>query len=195
MEIKTNSVAWSLILMQLFIWEITSSVAVVRMVIYLFIQEQWKLMAHDMKSHTSLFLTPAGSFISVSPAGSFTSRYPQTGTYLDGFEAPSSPRYSFTDPITANMGIPVTFEAPELPEETLMEVRSRVHSQLWKVKIKESSLFILSMYEVMVLHQSGGLFSVRQVSVERIIEWKTGWGCSNLPSDWMTWSPSVFLHF
>ncbi|XP_062268500.1 serine/threonine-protein kinase ULK1 isoform X2 [Platichthys flesus] len=63
----------------------------------------------------------SGSFISVSPAGSFTSRYPQTGTYLDGFEAPSSPRYSFTDPITANMGGPVTFEAPELPEETLME--------------------------------------------------------------------------
>ncbi|XP_041815982.1 serine/threonine-protein kinase ULK1 isoform X1 [Chelmon rostratus] len=63
----------------------------------------------------------SGSFTSVSPAGSFTSRYPQTGTYLDGFEAPSSPRYSFTDPITANMGGPVTFEAPELPEETLME--------------------------------------------------------------------------
>ncbi|KAG7216567.1 hypothetical protein INR49_023276 [Caranx melampygus] len=62
-----------------------------------------------------------GSFTSVSPAGSFTSRHPQTGTYLDGFEAPSSPRYSFTDPITANMGGPVTFEAPELPEETLME--------------------------------------------------------------------------
>lgn len=62
----------------------------------------------------------SGSFTSVSPAGSFTSRY-QPGTYLDGFEAPSSPRYSFTDPITANMGGPVTFEAPELPEETLME--------------------------------------------------------------------------
>ncbi|XP_072227345.1 serine/threonine-protein kinase ULK1 isoform X2 [Leuresthes tenuis] len=63
----------------------------------------------------------SGSFSSVSPAGSFTCRYPQTGTYLDGFEAPPSPRYSFSDPITANMGGPVTFEAPELPEETLME--------------------------------------------------------------------------
>uniref|UniRef100_A0A8C7WJ10 non-specific serine/threonine protein kinase n=1 Tax=Oncorhynchus mykiss TaxID=8022 RepID=A0A8C7WJ10_ONCMY len=52
--------------------------------------------------------------------GSFTSRY-QTGTYLEGFEDPSSPRYSFTDPITANMGGPVTFLAPELPEETLMQ--------------------------------------------------------------------------
>ncbi|XP_062339860.1 serine/threonine-protein kinase ULK1 isoform X2 [Osmerus eperlanus] len=63
----------------------------------------------------------SGSSSSVSPAGSFTSRHPQTGPYLDGFEGSSSPRYSFTDPITANMGGPVTFEAPELPEETLME--------------------------------------------------------------------------
>eukprot|EP00063_Salmo_salar_P014912 XP_013989747.1 PREDICTED: serine/threonine-protein kinase ULK1 isoform X5 [Salmo salar] len=61
----------------------------------------------------------AGSSSSISPVGSFTSRY-QTGTYLEGFEGPSSPRYSFTDPITANMGGPVTFLAPELPEETLM---------------------------------------------------------------------------
>ncbi|XP_034751603.1 serine/threonine-protein kinase ULK1 isoform X1 [Etheostoma cragini] len=71
--------------------------------------------------HASRQRKYSGSFTSISPAGSFTSRYPQTGTYLDGFEAPSSPRYSFTDPITANMGGHVTFEAPELPEETLME--------------------------------------------------------------------------
>ncbi|XP_034565688.1 serine/threonine-protein kinase ULK1 isoform X2 [Notolabrus celidotus] len=63
----------------------------------------------------------SGSFTSVSPAGSFTSRFAHTGTYLDGFEVPSSPRFSFTDPITANMGGHVTFEPPELPEETLME--------------------------------------------------------------------------
>ncbi|XP_045922644.1 serine/threonine-protein kinase ULK1 isoform X1 [Micropterus dolomieu] len=71
--------------------------------------------------HTSRQRKYSGSFTAVSPAGSFTSRYPQIGTYVDGFEAPSSPRYSFTDPITANMGGHVTFEAPELPEETLME--------------------------------------------------------------------------
>ncbi|XP_077593007.1 serine/threonine-protein kinase ULK1 isoform X1 [Stigmatopora nigra] len=63
----------------------------------------------------------SGSFVSVSPAGSFTSRYAQTATYGDGFEASSSPRYNFFDPITANMGGRITFEAPELPEETLME--------------------------------------------------------------------------
>ncbi|XP_064828569.1 LOW QUALITY PROTEIN: serine/threonine-protein kinase ULK1-like [Oncorhynchus masou masou] len=62
----------------------------------------------------------SGSSSSISPVGSFTSRF-QTGTYLDGFEGPSRPRYSFKDPITANMGGPVSFLAPELPEETLME--------------------------------------------------------------------------
>ncbi|XP_062290475.1 serine/threonine-protein kinase ULK1 isoform X2 [Scomber scombrus] len=71
--------------------------------------------------HTTKQRKYSGSCTSISPAGSFTSRHPQTGTYLEGFEAPSSPRYSFFDPITANMGGPVTFEAPELPEETLME--------------------------------------------------------------------------
>ncbi|KAM3600589.1 uncharacterized protein V6R79_025501 [Siganus canaliculatus] len=71
--------------------------------------------------HTSRQRKHSGSFTSVSPAGSFTSRYAQTGTYLEGFEASSSPRYSYTDAITANMGGHITFEAPELPEETLME--------------------------------------------------------------------------
>lgn len=37
-------------------------------------------------------------------------------------EGPSSLRYTFADPITANLEGAVTFEAPELPEETLMEV-------------------------------------------------------------------------
>ncbi|XP_020499968.2 serine/threonine-protein kinase ULK1 isoform X1 [Labrus bergylta] len=63
----------------------------------------------------------SGSYTSVSPAGSYTSRFHQTAVYLDGFEAPSSPRFSFTDPFTATMGSHVTFEPPELPEETLME--------------------------------------------------------------------------
>jgi len=76
-----------------------------------------------------LICSPPGSFTSISPAGSFTSRYPQTATYLDGFEAPPSPRYGFADPITANMGGHITFEAPELPEETLMEVRSRFYTR------------------------------------------------------------------
>ncbi|KAM9794811.1 serine/threonine-protein kinase ULK1 isoform X1 [Syngnathus typhle] len=63
----------------------------------------------------------SGSFASVSPAGSFNSRHPQTAACGDGFDPSSSPRYHFFDPITANMGGRITFEAPELPEETLME--------------------------------------------------------------------------
>ncbi|XP_051536401.1 serine/threonine-protein kinase ULK1-like isoform X2 [Myxocyprinus asiaticus] len=60
----------------------------------------------------------SGSSSSISPVGSLTSRYPQC---MDGYEGPSSPRYGFTDPISANLEGAVTFEAPELPEETLME--------------------------------------------------------------------------
>lgn len=44
------------------------------------------------------------------------------GTGGDALEGPSSLRYAFADPITANLEGAVTFEAPELPEETLMEV-------------------------------------------------------------------------
>lgn len=69
-------------------------------------------------------LSAEGSSTSISPAGSFTSRFPPTAAaHADALDAPPSPRFSFFDPITANMGSPVTFEAPELPEETLMEVR------------------------------------------------------------------------
>lgn len=63
----------------------------------------------------------ACSSSSISPVGSLTSRYPQTGVCLDGFEGSSCPRYGLTDPISANFEGAVMFEAPELPEETLME--------------------------------------------------------------------------
>ncbi|KAI4877725.1 hypothetical protein NFI96_021975 [Prochilodus magdalenae] len=63
----------------------------------------------------------AGSSSSISPVGSLTSRYPHSGMCFDGYEIPSSPRYGLTDPISANLEGGVTFEAPELPEETLME--------------------------------------------------------------------------
>uniref|UniRef100_A0A673IXS7 non-specific serine/threonine protein kinase n=1 Tax=Sinocyclocheilus rhinocerous TaxID=307959 RepID=A0A673IXS7_9TELE len=65
---------------------------------------------------TGELIDKSGSSSSISPVGSLSSRYPQTGICMDGYEGPSSPRYGFTDPISA-----VTFEAPELPEETLME--------------------------------------------------------------------------
>lgn len=51
--------------------------------------------------------------MSLSPAGSL------------GSEAPPSPRYGFATPAA------VTFEAPELPEETLMEVRGGRRGGRW----------------------------------------------------------------
>lgn len=73
-------------------------------------------------SLTSDLPASAGSFASISPAGSLSGRPLQVG------EAPSSPRYSCSEPLAANGG--VMFEAPELPEETLMEVRER--RRLWR---------------------------------------------------------------
>ncbi|XP_061211338.1 serine/threonine-protein kinase ULK1 isoform X3 [Neopsephotus bourkii] len=62
-----------------------------------------------------------GSSSSLSSGGSFTGRHLALGTGGDAAEGPSSLRYTFADPITANLEGAVTFEAPELPEETLME--------------------------------------------------------------------------
>ncbi|XP_025951093.2 serine/threonine-protein kinase ULK1 isoform X2 [Dromaius novaehollandiae] len=62
-----------------------------------------------------------GSSSSLSSGGSFTGRHLAMGTGGDAVEGPSSLRYAFADPITANLEGAVTFEAPELPEETLME--------------------------------------------------------------------------
>uniref|UniRef100_U3J590 Unc-51 like autophagy activating kinase 1 n=1 Tax=Anas platyrhynchos platyrhynchos TaxID=8840 RepID=U3J590_ANAPP len=59
---------------------------------------------------------------SLSSGGSFTGRHLAVGTGGDAVEGPSSLRFAFADPITANLESAVTFEAPELPEETLMEV-------------------------------------------------------------------------
>ncbi|XP_051489738.1 serine/threonine-protein kinase ULK1 isoform X4 [Apus apus] len=62
-----------------------------------------------------------GSSSSLSSGGSFTGRHLAVGTGGDALEGPSSLRYTLADPITANLEGAVTFEAPELPEETLME--------------------------------------------------------------------------
>uniref|UniRef100_A0A8B9SGP6 non-specific serine/threonine protein kinase n=1 Tax=Anas platyrhynchos TaxID=8839 RepID=A0A8B9SGP6_ANAPL len=62
-----------------------------------------------------------GSSSSLSSGGSFTGRHLAVGTGGDAVEGPSSLRFAFADPITANLESAVTFEAPELPEETLME--------------------------------------------------------------------------
>ncbi|XP_071427906.1 serine/threonine-protein kinase ULK1 isoform X2 [Pithys albifrons albifrons] len=62
-----------------------------------------------------------GSSSSLSSGGSFSGRHLAVGAGGEALEGPSSLRYAFADPITANLEGVVTFEAPELPEETLME--------------------------------------------------------------------------
>ncbi|XP_027545388.1 serine/threonine-protein kinase ULK1 isoform X6 [Neopelma chrysocephalum] len=62
-----------------------------------------------------------GSSSSLSSGGSFSGRHLAVGAGGEALEGPSSLRFAFADPITANLEGAVTFEAPELPEETLME--------------------------------------------------------------------------
>ncbi|XP_056677910.1 serine/threonine-protein kinase ULK1 isoform X4 [Monodelphis domestica] len=63
-----------------------------------------------------------GSSSSQSSGGSFSGRHLIPGMGGEASEAPGNLRcYGFTDPITANLEGAVTFEAPDLPEETLME--------------------------------------------------------------------------
>ncbi|KAJ8260695.1 hypothetical protein COCON_G00164180 [Conger conger] len=70
-----------------------------------------------LTAHGRMF--SVGSSGSLTSAGSLSSR--QTGMCVDGYEGPSSPRRGFTDPAAASLEGAVTFEAPEFPEETLME--------------------------------------------------------------------------
>lgn len=72
------------------------------------------------------FPSSSGSLTSISPAGSPSGCPLQAGTFADIFDAPSSPRYSFSETFATKVGGAVVFEAPELPEETLMEVRASV---------------------------------------------------------------------
>ncbi|XP_072456867.1 serine/threonine-protein kinase ULK1 isoform X5 [Notamacropus eugenii] len=63
-----------------------------------------------------------GSSSSQSSGGSFSGRHLIPGMGGEAAEASANLRcYGFTDPITANLEGAVTFEAPDLPEETLME--------------------------------------------------------------------------
>ncbi|XP_030624271.1 serine/threonine-protein kinase ULK1 [Chanos chanos] len=83
----------------------------------------------------------SGSSSSISPVGSYTSRYAQAGICVDGCEGPSSPRYGFSP---ASLGGAVTFEAPELPEETLME---QEHTEILR-RLRFTLEFVRCMTEV-----------------------------------------------
>lgn len=70
-------------------------------------------------------LPTVGSSSSLSSAGSSSARHLAPGAYSEAtLEVPAPHCCSFADPVTANLEGAVTFEAPDLPEETLMEVRA-----------------------------------------------------------------------
>lgn len=70
------------------------------------------------------------------------------------------------------MGGHVTFEAPELPEETLMEVRNRFYTQLWEMAKKGVTPFILCilcMYGAVTAFKNRTEQSVIEVSLAQVI--------------------------
>ncbi|XP_028907567.1 serine/threonine-protein kinase ULK1 isoform X1 [Ornithorhynchus anatinus] len=92
-----------------------------------------------------------GSSGSPSSGTSF-SRHMLLGTGAEAPEAPSSLRCTFTDPITANLEGAVTFEAPELPEETLME---QEHTDILR-SLRFTLAFVHSVMEIAAVKGSAG---------------------------------------
>lgn len=73
-----------------------------------------------------------GSSSSLSSAGSASARHLVPGACSEAAPEVLAPGHccSFADTVAANLEGAVTFEAPDLPEETLMEVRG-VGGLLW----------------------------------------------------------------
>ena len=69
-----------------------------------------------------------GSSSSLSSAGSSSARHLAPGAYSEATLEVPAPGHccSFADPVTTNLEGAVTFEAPDLPEETLREVRAQL---------------------------------------------------------------------
>lgn len=72
----------------------------------------------------SSWVPPAvGSSSSLSSAGSVSARHLPPGACSEAATEGPGHCCNFVDPVTVNLEGVVTFEAPDLPEETLMEVR------------------------------------------------------------------------
>lgn len=71
-------------------------------------------------------LPAVGSSSSLGSAGSSSARHLPPGACGEAASDAPAPGHccGFADPVTANLEGAVTFEAPDLPEETLMEVRA-----------------------------------------------------------------------
>lgn len=69
-------------------------------------------------------LPAVGSSSSLSSAGSSSARHLAPGACSEAVPEVPGHCCTFADPVAANLEGAVTFEAPDLPEETLMEVRA-----------------------------------------------------------------------
>ena len=80
--------------------------------------------AHQPSPHSGLLQLPQLSWLLLrTPPGA-------RGLQRGHLEVPAPHCCSFADPVTANLEGAVTFEAPDLPEETLMEVRAGAGARL-----------------------------------------------------------------
>ncbi|XP_065760183.1 serine/threonine-protein kinase ULK1 isoform X1 [Muntiacus reevesi] len=92
-----------------------------------------------------------GSSSSLSSAGSSSARHLAPGAYSEAtLEVPAPHCCSFADPVTANLEGAVTFEAPDLPEETLME---QEHTEILH-SLRFTLIFVQHVLEIAALKGS-----------------------------------------
>ncbi|XP_035196309.1 serine/threonine-protein kinase ULK1 isoform X3 [Oxyura jamaicensis] len=121
-----------------------------------------------------------GSSSSLSSGGSFTGRHLAVGTGGDAVEGPASLRYAFADPITANLESAVTFEAPELPEETLME---QEHTDILR-SLRFTLAFVHYVMEIAALKGSSSEMSTSVASEYQLQESVVADQISLLSREW-----------
>ncbi|XP_043924701.1 serine/threonine-protein kinase ULK1 [Protopterus annectens] len=96
-------------------------------------------------------LCSVGSSSSHSSGGSFSSRPVLQGLAADALEGPCSLRYTFSDPVAITLEGAVAFEAPELPEETLME---QEHTDILRI-LRFNLMFAQCVMEIAAAKESG----------------------------------------
>ncbi|KAJ7309712.1 hypothetical protein JRQ81_007773 [Phrynocephalus forsythii] len=118
--------------------------------------------------------------ISLSSGGSLSGRHLILGANGEVLEAPPGVRYSFADPMAANLEGTVTFEAPELPEETLME---QEHTDILR-SLRFTLAFVHYVMEIAALKGSTSELSGSVVSEYQLQESVVADQISLLSKEW-----------
>ncbi|XP_072839193.2 serine/threonine-protein kinase ULK1 isoform X1 [Pogona vitticeps] len=121
-----------------------------------------------------------GSSSSLSSGGSFSGRHFILGANGEVLEAPPGVRYTFADPLAANLEGAVTFEAPELPEETLME---QEHTDILR-SLRFTLAFVHYVMEIAALKGSSGELSGSVASEYQLQESVVADQISLLSKEW-----------